>query len=373
MKLHNFRKHLHQNPELSNLEQQTAQRIIDYITPLNPDRMLTGVGGTGVVVVFNGDQPGDHVLFRCELDALPIHEKNNFAHRSNTDGVSHKCGHDGHMAILCGLAEKFAQNRSFCGQRILLFQPAEETGEGAIAVTKDEQFKNLKIDCCYALHNLPGLPMGQVQIRSGTFNCASQGMSIQLTGITAHAAYPEKGRSPAMAMIELLQQLTDMGDELDSDELQMVTVIYCKMGEQSFGTTPHQAEIGITLRTEKNQMMSKLKSRVLSIAKSIAAQHRLELDSQDHDVFLASVNDEVCAETVAKAAVKTGHEVIWLDEPIRWSEDFGAISAMAKGAMFILGAGEDNPQIHHPEYDFPDALIEPGIDVFYEIAQSHQK
>ena len=221
MKLHNFRKHLHQNPELSNLEHQTAQKVVDYLTPLLPDQILTEIGGTGVAVIFNGEQPGDHVLFRCELDALPIHEKNNFAHRSNVDGVSHKCGHDGHMAILCGLAEKFSHNRAFSGKRILLFQPAEETGEGAIAVTKDKQFKTLEVDYCYALHNLPGIPLGQVQIRAGTFNCASQGLSIKLTGVTAHAAYPEKGNSPAPAMVELIKQLTEMSFEVNSDELQL--------------------------------------------------------------------------------------------------------------------------------------------------------
>lgn len=372
MKLEKFRKHLHQNPELSNSEHQTAQRIIDFLKPLNPDQILTNVGGTGVVVIFKGKEPGDHVLFRCELDALPISEKNTFAHRSVVSGVSHKCGHDGHMAIICGLATKFAEDRSFSGQRILLFQPAEETGEGAIAVTEDEQFKALKIDCCYALHNLPGIPLGQVQIRPGTFNCASQGMSITFTGTTAHAAYPEKGRSPALAMVELLQQLTDITNEIDTTDLQMVTIIYSKMGEKTFGTTPHQAEIGVTLRTEKNAMMSKLKQLVLSKVETIAKQQQLEYSTQDHDVFMASVNNEECSTRVAQAAKKIGQDLVWLKEPLRWSEDFGAISSMTKGAMFILGAGEDSPQIHHPEYDFPDALIKPGIDIFYEIAESHQ-
>jgi len=364
---------LHQNPELSNLEHQTAQRVVNFLKPLNPAQILTGIGGTGVVAIFKGNAPGDHVLFRCELDALPITEKNTFAHRSVVPGVSHKCGHDGHMAILCGLAEKFSQNKSFSGQRILLFQPAEETGEGAIAVTEDEQFKALKVDCCYALHNLPGIPLGQVQIRAGTFNCASQGMSIQLTGTPAHAAYPEKGRSPALAMVELLQQLINIKSEINTTELQMVTVIYSKMGEPTFGTTPHQAEIGITLRTEKNEMMDELKQRILSKVKSTAKCHLLEFETQAHDVFMASVNDEDCSQTVAQAAKKVGHDLVWLEQPLRWSEDFGAISSMTKGAMFILGAGEDRPQIHHAEYDFPDALIGPGIDIFYEIAKSHQK
>ncbi len=366
-----FRKILHQNPELSHDEKQTAQRVVEFLKPLNPDHLLTDVGGHGVIAIFSGKTTGNNLLFRCELDALPIQENNDFPHRSVTPGVSHKCGHDGHMAIICGLAQRFSIDKSFRGQRILLFQPAEETGQGAIAVTEDEQFMALKIDCCFALHNLPGVPMGQVQIRSGTFNCASQGMLIRLMGTPAHAAYPEQGNSPALAMVLLLQQLIDFNHELTTPDLQMVTVIYSKLGEKTFGTTPHLAEIGITLRTENNASMNSLKQRVLMKAQKIANQHHFEITTQSHDVFKASVNDVECAQRVANAAEKVGHEVVWLSEPLRWSEDFGAISKMTKGAMFVLGAGSNCPQIHNAKYDFPDELIMPAIDIFEAIADSY--
>ena len=111
---------------------------------------------------------------------------------------------------------------------------------------------------------------------------------------------------------------------------------------------------------------------MLSKVQALSEQYQLSFETQAHDVFMASVNDEGCSQTVAEAAKKVGQEVVWLEQPLRWSEDFGAISSMTKGAMFILGAGEDRPQIHHEEYDFPDALIEPGVDVFYQIAESHQ-
>lgn len=368
MNLHNFRKKLHQHPELSHKEHSTAQSIVDFMRPLAPDQLLTEIGGTGVVVVFEGHTAGESVLFRCELDALPIQESNTFAHRSQMAGVSHKCGHDGHMAILCGLAVKLSANRQFSGRRLLLFQPAEETGEGAVAVSQDPQFEALSIDCCYALHNLPGIPMGQVQIRSGTFNCASRGMAVKFTGEAVHAAYPEQGKSPAKAMNQLLQHALDLKPNKSSDELSMVTVVYAQLGQKNFGTTAAQAEVAVTLRASTNPGMDQLVRQFSQLAQQLAECHQLTVEIEWHDVFSASVNDSDCAQRVATAAEVLGHEVLWLDEPLRWSEDFGALSEQTQGAMFVLGSGENTPQLHNSNYDFPDELIAQGVAIFAQLA-----
>lgn len=363
-----LRKALHRHPELSGAEQQTASTIAEFLTQLQPDTLITGLGGTGVAATFNGQQPGEHWLFRCELDALPITETNEFAHCSTQPGVSHKCGHDGHMAIICGLASQLAQDRSFAGRRTVLFQPAEETGAGALAVVADPRFKAMAVDRCFALHNLPGIAMGEVLIKAGPFNCASVGLSITLRGESAHAAHPEQGRSPAPAMIELLQHFLTINASLPNDEINMISVVYSRLGNRGFGTIPATAEIGLTLRTERNARMQRLKQTTLQVVEDCAQRHRLDLETTWHDEFLASTNDEACAIQVAEAAESLGHIVTWLDQPMRWSEDFGAISAAAKGAMFVLGAGLDIPQIHDAAYDFPDALIEPAMGIFKQIA-----
>jgi amidohydrolase len=363
-----LRQALHRRPELSGHEHETANTITQFLTQLQPDTLLTGLGGTGVAATFNGQQAGEHWLFRCELDALPITETNAFAHRSEHTGVSHKCGHDGHMAIICGLASRLAEDRSFAGRRTVLFQPAEETGAGALAVVADPRFKAMAVDRCYALHNLPGIPLGEVQIKAGTFNCASVGLAITLHGESAHAAHPEQGRSPAPAMTELLRQFLSINTSLPNDEINMISVVYSRLGNRGFGTIPATAEIGLTLRTEHNTSMQKLKQTTLNLAQDCAQQHGLGLETAWHDEFLASVNDETCTKQVAEAAESMGHTVTWLDQPMRWSKDFGAISAAAKGAMFVLGAGLEIPQIHDAAYDFPDALIEPAMGIFKQIA-----
>ena len=135
-----FRKHLHKNPELSNGEFRTAASIVDYCQQLKPDQIMKTVGGTGVAVVFDSGRSGPGTLFRAELDALPIQEVNDLAHRSCFDGVSHKCGHDGHMAILLALGKQLSERRPASGKVMLAFQPAEETGEGANRYVYDEAF-----------------------------------------------------------------------------------------------------------------------------------------------------------------------------------------------------------------------------------------
>lgn len=361
------RKHLHQHPELSGEERDTAQYVLQTFGALKPDRTYTNLGGQGLAFCFDGEHTGPNVLFRAELDALPIEEINTFAHRSVHQGVSHKCGHDGHMAIILALAEKVAANRPKKGSVTLLFQPAEETGEGAIAVVNDPQYAQIKPDYCFALHNLPGHPMGQVLIRSGSFNCASRGMTLELMGKTAHAAHPETGISPANVIAQLIQELPTLAAELPFEELTMLTLIHCSMGEEAFGTSPGAGKLLATLRSESNEAMQALVDAVSEKAQLLAERDQLSLRISWADVFNASVNDQGCAERVAQAAEKCGNPVTWLDAPLRWSEDFGALSQSAKGAMFAFGAGQTTPQIHNPDYDFPDTLIDQGRDIFYQI------
>ncbi|MBL4603750.1 MAG: amidohydrolase [Emcibacteraceae bacterium] len=212
-----LRHKIHKHPELSGEEHDTAQLFYDKLKALNPDELYSNLGGCGLAAVFSAKEPGPTILFRTELDALPIEETIDVPYRSTKKGVSHKCGHDGHMAIIFGLAQDIAIQKPKRGRVIVLFQPAEETGEGARAIVADPQYPLLNPDYCYALHNLPGHPVGDVMIRSGPFNCASRGMIIELSGSTAHAAYPETGNSPALALAELrsnsqkfLQPLTKM-------------------------------------------------------------------------------------------------------------------------------------------------------------------
>ena len=194
-----LRKKLHTMPEVAFEEKNTNKEILNFFSALQPDQTITQLGGTGLAFIFKGEKPGKRLLFRCELDALPIEDLKKSPYQSQILGKGHLCGHDGHMAIICGLGEKLAGNRPESGEVILLFQPAEETGDGAKAVLADPRFKQIKPDFAFALHNLPGFPLHQVVMRKGTFAAGSTGMTISLTGKTSHSAHPEAGINPAQA------------------------------------------------------------------------------------------------------------------------------------------------------------------------------
>lgn len=366
-----LRKQLHQHPELSTCEQHTARQIVDVFADFSPDEVHTQIGGHGLAFVFNGRSQGPTTLIRSELDALPIHELNQFSHRSVVDGVSHKCGHDGHMTIVTALGAKLAHCRPHKGRVILCFQPAEETGTGAIDMVNDPKFSALKPDYAFALHNYPGLTLGRVAVRAGTFNCASRGLAIELTGKTSHAAHPEDGISPALAMCEIIQKLNELPEQIQQLGIEgnnWVTIIHAKLGEVAFGTSPGEAVVMATLRSETNQGMAKLVEFAEACAQHIAEKAGLTWRIQYNDVFQASINSAQGCQHVIEACHNTNTDCLLLDEPMRWSEDFGQFTAIAEqGAMFALGAGVSSPQLHNPDYDFADELIPIASELFLDI------
>ncbi len=363
-----FRRTLHQYPELSNQEQQTAKRVLAQFENYVPDECVSGLGGQGVAFVFNGTEAGPTTLVRCELDALPIQESNEFAHRSVHQGVSHKCGHDGHMAIVTALGEMLSDFTPKKGRVILAFQPAEETGEGAINMVNDPAFLPYKPNFAFALHNYPSLELGHVAVKAGPFNCASRGMSVRLKGKTSHAAHPENGVSPAMAMCRIIETLNELPQTLT--QRSWVTVIHASLGEIAFGTSPGDAVVMATLRSETNDAMESLVQAATDLAQQASEQYGLQWTIEWQDVFQASVNSELGAELVFKACQATDTPCHRLDEPMRWSEDFGQFTAVAKeGAMFVLGSGRTSPQLHNPDYDFPDALIPIGKALFTNLIE----
>ena len=363
-----LRQKLHQHPELSNSEVGTAARLVEYLTPLAPDHIITGIGGTGVAVCFGDGATGNTVMLRCELDALAITETNTFDYRSITAGISHKCGHDGHMAILAAVAQYYAKNRLENGRLILLFQPAEETGEGAKKVLEDKIAQQFKPDFVFALHNVPKYPMGGVFIKTGTICCASRGVIIRLTGKTAHAAQPETGNSPIKAVYQLLPLFEQLPMLINSQsDFTFATVVGVKLGEKSFGTSPSDAEIYVTLRSEHNNEMKRLVDIVNDKVIELAIQHKLAYSIESEDVFDATVNHEAAVEIITSALIE--EPVHLTPHPFPWSEDFGQFTKLYCGALFGLGAGEDTPALHNSDYDFPDQLIETGSRYFIKIAE----
>ncbi len=360
---------LHAMPEISGEERETAAVIAACVGATQPDRLITGLGGNGVAAVYDSGSPGPVVLFRAELDALPIMETGTPAYRSTISGKGHMCGHDGHMAILTVLAGHFGRERPGRGKVVLMFQPAEETGAGAAAVIADRRFGEIAPDYSFSLHNFPSLPLGHVWLKQGTANCASRGLKITLTGRTAHASMPETGISPMPAMAMLMPTLTALSrGSIAGDDLVLLTVTHAVIGEPAFGIAPGHAELWVTLRTMTDDTMQALVETAEGMVERLAGECNLRHAFEYHDVFQHSRND---AQAVAalKAAMDAEGIVHEAGEALRASEDFGRFGAVSQSAMFFLGAGETTPALHSPNYDFPDDLIPIGARIFIRTAR----
>jgi amidohydrolase len=365
-----FRRHLHANAELSQHEYITQQHIREYLEQFKPDRLFP-VADSGLLAIYEGENPGKTIMLRCDIDALPIQEVNTFTYRSTHEGISHKCGHDGHSAIMCGVASLLHQQRPESGKIALLFQPAEENGWGARAVLNDKHFQLIKPDMVFALHNLPGYPKKEIVVREGSFTAAAKSIIIKLNGKTAHAAEPEKGINPAAAMAEIIQLMEKFNQtDLKRDDFSLLTPIHFTMGEKAYGVSAGKAELHFTLRSWLNERMEKICEQAVKGIQEIAKRHKLELQIDWTEEFHANQNHPEAVKIIRQAAKGNHLEITERETPFKWGEDFGLFTEKYKGAMFGIGAGEDSPALHNPDYDFPDELIEAAAKIFHTIIQT---
>ncbi|MEE4215238.1 MAG: amidohydrolase, partial [Bacteroidales bacterium] len=316
-----------------------------------------------------GEQEGKKIMFRADLDALPIKEISELEYRSVYSDRAHLCGHDGHMTMLAGLAEALNKNRPLKGEIILLFQPSEETGEGAARVLEDSKFTaSVKPDYVFALHNLPGFPAGSVIINDSIFSSASVGLTVCLYGKASHAAEPSKGKTPVRALSRIIDALHKVQQSRDLfSDFVLGTVVHINLGEKRFGTSPEYGEISMTLRAYRDDDMEVLKNKVISAVRNICEEEKIRFESGWKEEFLSLGNAPYPVQIIKKAAGESGLELIKMDEPFKWSEDFSHFTRKYEGAMFGLGAGTEQPALHNPDYDFPDEIIVPGVNMFFNI------
>ena len=362
-----LRRHLHAHPEVSGREVRTAARIAQALAATGAGRVVTGLGGHGVAGVFAGARPGPTVLLRCELDALPIEQTGTPLWRSATPGTGHLCGHDGHMAIVMGVARMLSRVPPASGRVVLLFQPAEETGTGAVAVCADPAFAALAPDWAFALHNLPGLARGEAHVPDGLASMASVGLRLAFAGVEAHAAAPEDGRSPGGALAHLMTALPALsGGTFPDEDFRLVTLTHVRLGEPAFGIAPGRGEVFVTCRATSDDALEALVEEAVALAWAAAGD--LTLDAEKCDGFLAGINDPRAAGILRDAATRVGLHAT-RGRPLRASEDFGRFGHDCPAALLFLGAGP-GPALHNPDYDFDDGLIAPGAELLLAAART---
>ena len=360
-----LRKQLHESPELSSVEKATSDFVLAFLEQCNPDSLVRDIGFYGIACVFDSTIEGPTTMFRADMDALPIQEKNDFAHRSKNNGIAHLCGHDGHTSILLGLAHRLSIDKPKSGKIILFFQSAEETGQGAKKALEHPFFNNLEIDFVFALHNLPGFIEAGIILRDGAFASASVGISINLKGKETHAAHPENGTNPGIAVAELIKMFDRLSDSYP-DPGTFITLVQVDLGTIAYGTSAGSAIVRATLRSHNNVDFQQLLKDLKRKAQNIALEQSLACEIDLHEEFLAVENNAECNQAIRRAAETLEMEIVEPEQPFRWSEDFSWFTKKYNGCLFGIGAGLDHPQLHNPNYDFPDPIIEPSVELLFQ-------
>lgn len=365
-----FRQNIHANPELSTLEKNTSDYVVSELKKLGITKIHQGFSMHSVLAEIDGKESGPTILFRCELDALPIQEENDFAHRSKKDSVSHKCGHDGHAATMFRFAQKLIEKPLKKGKILLFFQSAEEIGAGAKDAINSGIFNQFKINYAFAYHNFAGFPMGEIIAKKGLFTpCVESGI-FELIGKTSHAAEPAKGINPALAIAEIVQYFDSLNNtDKASENFFVATPIHIEMGEKAYGTSAGKASIGYTFRTWKNEKFDEMKAKIVQKVDEVSKKYKLEFSEKWFETFNANNNNATAYNEIKIAAKAQKFELLDLEKPFEFGEDFGLFTKQYKGAMFGIGSGVNQPPLHSSRFDFPDELIEIGSAMFYQIAE----
>lgn len=368
MNLTELRHYLHRHPELSGEEYETHNFLKKYLKE-HLELGAETVADTGLVVVFDSKQSGPVTLFRGDIDALPIDDDIDAPYKSKFDQIGHKCGHDGHTSIVMGLCKQIKLTPPKTGKVIVLFQPAEETGQGAKKVLEDNFFKTVQLDYAFALHNIPSHPKGQILWREDSFSASVISCSIDIKGATAHAGSPWRGRNPAYLMARVYDYTEGLNqDARDQDGMEVITPIYAHLGKQAYGIAAGWGTAHFTMRAVDIDTMSKLRSGFESFVNKEAKDRDLKIEWKWFEEFYANENDRESVNILRKAAAAAKMDLYELKRPFRWGEDFGLLNDYAKqGCMFGLGAGEETAPLHDQAYDFPDDLIDHGVNIFFNI------
>lgn len=318
-------------PEPSGAEGATAELVAHWLRARGL-RVEEGVGGHGLLVRTTAE--GSGMLWRAELDAVVA------------DGsVGHHCGHDGHMAMLCGALERMQRH----GRPVTaLFQPAEETGEGMQPCLEDPRLAGLEATHAFALHNTPGVASGSIVLGPGAM--ASTGLRLRFSGRSSHAAEPWEGTSPwpqARAAADAVFETME-GDP-------RATLVHVRLGRESYGTSPGTAVVAATVRGSDDAAVRSLLERL--VPANGDAQVRMELV----EPFPATHNDPGALALARAAAGKAGLQVVERQDPWPWSEDFGHALSRWPGALVGIGSGTGQAALHDSGYVFPDDLLEAGI------------
>jgi amidohydrolase len=368
-----WRRDIHAHPELGFEEARTSAFVADRLASFGLE-VHRGVGRTGVVGVLRAGKGARSVGLRADMDALPIEEANDFAHRSRHAGRMHACGHDGHTTMLLGAAKVLAESRNFDGAVNFIFQPAEEGRGGARAMIEDGLFERFPCQALFGMHNRPSLPVGWFAVRAGPMMAAGGFFDITIRGKGAHGARPEVGVDPVIVAAHVATALqTIVSRNVSPVDTAVVSVTKIQGGD-AYNVIPETATLAGTVRAFSRPVMEKIDAALRRIAAGVAQGFGARAEVAIDWKFAPTINDAQQAEFAAGVcAGLVGAERVQRDPPlIMASEDFSFMLEQVPGCYVNIGngSGETSCEVHNPGYDFNDAALPFGAAFFARLVET---
>ena len=369
-----WRRHLHRFPECGFDVEQTSDFIAAKLESFGIE-VVRNIGHTGLVGVLRAGDGAGAIGLRADMDALHIHEKNSFAHRSQHEGRMHACGHDGHSTMLMGAAAELAQSRDFNGTVYFIFQPDEEHGKGAQAMIDAGLFERFPMDAVYGLHNLPGLPAGSFTVRPGSLMASESSFEIVIGGTGGHAAMPHTGVDPLVVGAQVVVGLqTIVSRSLSAIHETAVISATEFITNGTVNVIPSEVTIKGDCRCFTEATLAKIEQRmeavVAGICQAAGARYRFEFIN----TFYPTVNS--AAETqhaVSAARAALGDDMVNDScDPFTISEDFSSMLRVKPGCYALLGNGTESVggcALHNPNYDFNDGILESGARYWIQLVR----
>lgn len=367
-KLRQIRQDFHRSPELGFEEVQTKAKVANLLREYGLE-VHEGVGIVGVLRSGDGNRA---IGLRADMDALPITETSTHDYVSRNSGVMHACGHDGHMTMLLGAAEALAKNPDFSGTVIFIFQPNEEVGLGAKAMLDENLLERFPIEEVYAIHNLPGAPMGQISTRKGLI-CSSESLfEITIQGQGGHASMPQAGRDAITVGAEIVQSLQTIVSRKLAPGAGAVVSVTEFLTDGQRNVLPGVATLKGDVRARSPKDRNSIEGFMRQITQGIAHAHGVEVTVRFNTEFIETINSNDPTDAVVRVAQSLGHETIPDRQPMSFSEDFAHFSAAVPGCFLLLGNGETGTvgqPLHSNDYDFNDDLLPIGAEFWTQLVR----
>jgi amidohydrolase len=363
-----IRRDIHAHPELAYEENRTSDIVAAKLQEWGLE-VTRGLGKTGLVGTLRKGNSVKSIGLRADMDALPMDETNDFAHRSQNQGRMHACGHDGHTAMLLGAAKLLAERKDFEGAVHFIFQPAEEGGGGGKAMIDDGLFEKFPCDAVFAIHNKPGLPLGTIATRPGPLLAAADRWDLRITGKGGHAAHPHLSNDPLVVAANLVLSLqTIVARNLDPFSSAVVTVGFVK-GGSAYNVIPTEAHVGGTTRTTRPAERELIQRRIKEICDGAARMFGVGIEVEHRPGYPPTINNaERAAFAIDVAAGICGASGVRDNiQASMGAEDFSYMLERVPGAMVWLGNGGEDGNgtgLHNSRYDFNDMAIPFGVSFF---------